>query len=114
MWIAAGEIEPLAEFLSRPVDETRRRYIRQVGRRTTIAEEPRSKDCIFLAYDEHGHSACRIYAVRPAQCRTWPFWPRNVAGAENWNLAGARCPGVNRGCLHGLDEIQLKRDQTNP
>ena len=23
--------------------------------------------------------SCSIYGVRPLQCRTWPFWPENLA-----------------------------------
>ena len=37
-------------------------------------------DCVFLKEDpERGRKTCSIYPVRPLQCRTWPFWPENLA-----------------------------------
>lgn len=114
VWATAAEIESLADYLKLSVDEMRRRFVRRVGRRHSIIEDPVSRDCAFLASDEHGRRFCRVYPVRPAQCRTWPFWPRNISDPDSWGQAGLRCPGINRGPLHGYDEIQRRRDETNP
>ncbi len=114
VWTSPEEIERLAEFLSVRPQEIRERYTRRVGRRISLVEEPISRDCIFLAYDESGLSKCTIYPVRPAQCETWPFWPANLRSVESWCLAALRCPGINRGMLHHYDEIQAKRDRTEP
>ena len=75
-------------------------------------EDGKTKDCIFLRYDAEGSSLCTVYPVRPMQCRTWPFWPSNLRDIDSWSLAAVRCPGVNRGPLHRLDEIERKRDKT--
>lgn len=37
--------------------------------------------CVFL--DPRGQ--CSIYAVRPVQCRTYPFWPSLVDAQEDWD-----------------------------
>ncbi len=59
-----------------------------------------SPDCIFL----EGHR-CGIYAGRPVQCRTWPFWPE-VMGAKAWNKAVVGfCPGVGKGRRYTREEI---------
>lgn len=58
--------------------------------------------CIFWDA-EHG---CRVYAARPIQCRTWPFWPSNLR-LEKWREAARFCPGCDHGELHNRDEIEL-------
>eukprot|EP00961_Rhodomonas_salina_P046921 629705-Rhodomonas_salina.2 len=29
-----------------------------------------------------GKAICSLYEARPKQCRTWPFWPENLASPE--------------------------------
>ena len=48
---------------------------------------------------------CVIYPVRPAQCRTWPFWESNLRSRKNWDSIAEGCPGIGRGPLIGVDEI---------
>lgn len=57
--------------------------------------------CLFL---EDGR--CRIYNVRPVQCRTWPFWSENLT-AQTWHGPVRECcPGIGRGRLYSADEIE--------
>ncbi len=58
-------------------------------------------DCIFLVEGQ-----CCIYQARPRQCRTFPFWPENVKSAYRWKLTGQDCPGINRGRLWTVEEIE--------
>lgn len=113
VWLNLEELQALAEFLGKPVKEVQDQCIRFVGSRMTILEERRTKDCIFLTRDAAGRAGCSVYPVRPAQCRTWPFWPRNLRGVDAWCEAARRCQGMNRGPLRDLQEIQDKRDQTH-
>jgi Fe-S-cluster containining protein len=49
---------------------------------------------------------CQVYEARPAQCRTWPFWPENM-NAKAWDREVVRfCPGVGRGRKYSAEEIQ--------
>jgi Fe-S-cluster containining protein len=58
------------------------------------------KDCRFLE-----GKRCTVYAGRPAQCRTWPFWPENM-NPKTWNQEIAPfCKGVGKGRLYSADEI---------
>jgi hypothetical protein len=108
IWATARELEAIAEFLKMPVRDLRRRYVQRVRLRTTIVEDPQTKDCIFLRTVE-GRRRCAIYLVRPTQCKTWPFWASNLTGPDAWNRAAQRCAGVNRGGLYTYDQIeQLK------
>lgn len=108
IWATRPEIELIAGYLKMSVGELRRKYLRRVGMRTSIIEEPTTKDCIFLERTAEGKK-CRIYPVRPTQCRTWPFWSRNLASTNSWNEAAQRCAGMNRGRRYNFDEIEKLR-----
>ena len=60
-----------------------------------------------------GGMDCRIYPVRPRQCRTWPFWPVNLSSPETWALAAGRCPGINRGRIVLFEQVEAKRNATS-
>jgi len=112
VWITPAKIQPAAEFLGLTVREFRKRYCRRVGRRISLIEQA-NKDCVFLHTDADGNKRCAIYAIRPTQCRTWPFWPINVLNATAWAISGMRCPGINRGPLHDLEHIEREKDRTD-
>lgn len=58
-------------------------------------------DCPFLTEDRR----CRIYAARPMQCRTWPFWKENLH-RDTWEgPVRTSCPGIGRGRVHTIEEI---------
>ncbi len=112
VWISLAEIDALAEFLKLSPGEVQARHLRRVGRRFSLTEDAKTRDCVFLRYDSDGSGRCLIYPVRPRQCRAWPFWPVNLRDPDSWSQATRRCPGINRGRLHDQDEIQRKREQT--
>lgn len=112
VWITEDELVRLSQYLGQPLDQVRRKYTRSVGGRRTIIEHPTTHDCIFLQSNATG-KGCSVYDVRPAQCRTWPFWKTNLLSPNSWASAGNRCPGINRGRLFELTEILLRRDATD-
>ena len=47
-----------------------------------------------------------VYAARPQQCRSWPFWPENMR-KKVWNLEVVPgCEGIGRGRRHSPAEIE--------
>jgi len=111
VWINDAELERLAKFLGQSVEAARKQYTRAVSGRRTILEHPVTHDCLFLEPFAGGPGkGCAIYDIRPAQCRTWPFWRSNLASPDSWARAGLRCPGINRGDRFDLAEILLRRD----
>ena len=108
IWITLPEIQILANFLKISVEQLRRQYLKRVGFRTTIVEQPDTKDCVFLRQID-GRKCCSIYPVRPNQCRTWPFWSENLDSCKSWNKAGRKCEGINRGRIYGFEEIEKIR-----
>lgn len=89
VWTSEEEIGRLAEALSLPVDEFGRRYLRRVGSRYALLEHPLGGDCVLLR-----DGLCSVYEARPAQCRAFPFWPRNLESAAAWRAAAEDCEGI--------------------
>lgn len=51
---------------------------------------------------------CRIYSVRPTQCRTYPFWSDVVASPATWKQEAKACEGIGRGAVIPLAEVQAR------
>jgi Fe-S-cluster containining protein len=123
VWISDEEVDRLAEHLGLSRHETLERYCRKIGQRISLKERRTQEgnyDCIFLTelppeiktsgQVAHPRRVCGIYAVRPLQCRTWPFWEGNLASQNNWNSAATRCPGMNRGRRYAQEKIEALRE----
>lgn len=105
IWVTKPEIALIARFLDVQAGQLWGRYLKHMGKRATIVEKPVNRDCIFLTNTD-GKWGCAIYPVRPNQCRTWPFWPDNLATPDAWNRAATKCTGINRGKLYSHEEIE--------
>ena len=111
IWVTRPEVKFIADFLKETASRLRRKFLKRVGFRTTIIEQPCTKDCMFLRKID-GQKRCMIYSVRPSQCRTWPFWPRNLANPNVWNKAAAKCRGINSGKYYSFEEIEkIKKEK---
>ena len=105
VWVNEEEIDQLADWLTMDRSKFVGRFVRKVGRRTSLVEYA-SGDCVFLD-PETRH--CRVYPVRPQQCRTWPFWDSNLETPKAWQATCRDCPGAGRGQLVPLEEIENRR-----
>jgi Fe-S-cluster containining protein len=99
--VADGEIEGLAEHLGLAPEVFRKIYTRSLRRGDVSLREKSTGECIFFD-DCRG---CTVYAQRPRQCRTWPFWRAVVHSPERWDEEAGHCPGMNRGPLWSADRI---------
>ena len=61
----------------------------------------RSDHCVFLRGNR-----CSVYAARPTQCRTFPFWRSLVSGGEWTPEAQELCEGVGRGRSYDPVEVE--------
>jgi Fe-S-cluster containining protein len=100
VWVNDEEIERIAAQVQQPVEEFRRRFVRQVDTRFSLREKANG-DCIM--YDRE--RGCTIYPVRPRQCRSWPFWDSNLVTPEAWEETCQVCPGSGQGELISHEEI---------
>ncbi|QQO08149.1 YkgJ family cysteine cluster protein [Breznakiella homolactica] len=56
-------------------------------------------DCVFWK------EGCTVYESRPLQCRTFPFWHSIVASRDYWDIYKQDCPGIGRGPVRSMAEI---------
>lgn len=90
VWISDEEIEAIALHLELSAAEFIAKYLRRVEGRWALKERPeRDWDCIFLK-----GKRCSIYPVRPKQCKTFPWWPQNLATPEAWEETKKQCEGI--------------------
>jgi len=95
------ERERIAVHLGIGEEELRRRYCRQCGVGAWSLLEHPNGDCVFVTPDD----LCSVYAVRPKQCRTYPFWKNTLASRAAWEREGRECPGIGQGKLHTPEDI---------
>ena len=126
VWITDDEIDRLAAHLKQPADEVRRLHVRTINGRQSLRERRNAQgeyDCVFLKPlpgdrpGRHGRGGvrkrgCSVYAARPLQCRTWPFWGGLLQSREAWDHSKQTCPGLDRptGRVFGVKEIERLRD----
>lgn len=55
--------------------------------------------CLFY------ETGCRIYPVRPLQCRTFPFWFNNMRSEKKWEQTCRQCPGIGQGPVYNKEQI---------
>ncbi|MFQ5589741.1 MAG: YkgJ family cysteine cluster protein [Phycisphaerae bacterium] len=107
VWASKEEIRRISVFLGRTDGWLDKEHLRRVGLWYSLTEKP-GGDCIFLAH-ANGRAECTIYAVRPLQCRTWPFWTQNLRSTRTWEEVSKICPGVNVGQHHDFVQIETIR-----
>jgi hypothetical protein len=78
----------------------RRHYLFRFDEETESLKMPRGR-CVFLGDDNR----CRIYQVRPLQCRTYPWWPE-LMNRRAWRLEARRCEGIGRGEAVPLSHVR--------
>jgi len=100
VWVTDEEVARLAAFRGDPEHEFLAVYTRKSRGRRTLKEKANG-DCVF--YDRE--KGCTVYPVRPAQCRTWPFWESNLKSEEAWERTEGLCPGSGQGELIPPEEI---------
>lgn len=103
VWVTDEELATIAKFLGQPLNEVRDLYSRKARGRRSLRERSNG-DCIFYDHTK----GCTIYAVRPPQCRTWPFWDSNVATPEDWEQTCQVCPGSGQGEVIPVEEISRR------
>ncbi len=106
-WIETtrAEQQRIAQYLGISMAWLRRRYVvREPGAEGLTMRGGR---CNFL----DGGNRCRIYEVRPTQCRTYPFWPELLSSRSAWRQEAKRCEGIGQGETIATDLIKkiLKR-----
>ncbi len=93
VWLDEDEMEQIALFLQISKKEFIKKYVRQTHNRYSLIETKNNYSCIFLQDNK-----CRIYPVRPKQCKTFPWWPEYLKDLSAWESLRKRCPGTVELC----------------
>lgn len=98
--INEDDIPKISKYLQLSTDDFLKRYTKTNGNKIYLIDRD-INDCIFL----DGHK-CKIYSVRPIQCRTFPFWPQNLKSEKRWNMVMEECPGIGEGPEFSRQDIE--------
>lgn len=104
VWINDAELADIAQHLGKSIGEVRLMHTRLARGQLSLTEFANG-DCTFFDGATRG---CKIYPVRPTQCRTWPFWRSNIESPEAWERTATGCAGIGCGSLVTLDEIETR------
>jgi uncharacterized protein len=106
----SAEGERMAARLGLDVATFYERHTREQDGAILLREKPSREglDCALLERDANGKGVCTVYADRPTQCKTWPFWPENLASRSQWEQAKSStpCAGMDNGQHHDAEEIR--------
>ncbi|KPK33027.1 MAG: hypothetical protein AMS24_02465 [Chlamydiae bacterium SM23_39] len=103
VWLSQKEILKISNFLKISKNSFLKKYTIKVKNLISLKEKKPSYDCIFLE-----NKKCKIYKIRPLQCKTYPFWPQNLTSKKAWkeNIL-KNCPGaLEKSKLYSKEEIK--------
>jgi len=104
VYVTLGERRRLAAHFKLRTSAFTRRYCSRTNGFWHLREP--ASDCQFL-----DGARCTVYAARPGQCRTYPFWNEHMS-AVAWSKVARECEGVGRGRLWTREEIERRlRDE---
>ena len=82
VFISVNEMLAMAKFLGLDFEVFTQKFVRKVGYKFSLIEVPRNAPndfcCVFF-----NAGKCKIYPVRPKQCREFPFWDAYRADSIN-------------------------------
>lgn len=115
VWVDDDDIARLAEFLGETPRGLADRAVVEVYERPYPNGQPGRSlierdngDCIFLGPEGTG---CTVYAVRPAQCRSYPFWPEMLESPGAWEREATYCPGIGKGPVVSREDIDARANR---
>ena len=91
IWVNILEIEAISNLLNMSVEDFSKEYLIRAKNRFSLREHKIDElgyACIFF---DTKNRVCKIYDVRPKQCRTFPFWS---VFKDNVGEVVKECPGV--------------------
>ncbi len=113
----AQEIEAITAHMNISVEAFKNNYLVKLVdhgygirmKKSSLSKVIQTKGhCVFL----NKEGKCNIYPVRPAQCRTYPFWPEILISEDKWNNEVARCEGINQGDVIDTAHIEQQKQLT--
>jgi Fe-S-cluster containining protein len=98
IYLSEEDVTRIAAYLNLTQKDFEEQYIIRF-KHVIRFRKPLSAQCQFLTAQ-----GCSIHAVKPAQCRLFPFWPELVESRQAWDETAGWCPGIGRGELIQIGE----------
>lgn len=106
VYLAAADQRALAEHLGLAEPDFLARYCAEEDGHVLLRMD--QPECPFLTEERR----CSVYAARPKQCRTWPFWEENLVEQKWHGPVAAICPGLGQGPLYSAAEVERQARET--
>ena len=101
VYLDDNDRKQMAHHLDLSLTEFTKKYCAKADGYYHLKTSIEQEECLFLIDNK-----CDIYAARPTQCRTWPFWPETL-NPKSWKKEVAEfCPGIGKGRLYSEKEIE--------
>jgi len=105
VYLTEADVSRIAGHLGMRGAEFERRYVYRTTNKIRL-RVPRHVQCHFL---EDG--GCSIHAVKPVQCRVFPFWPELVEDKREWRKTARWCPGIGQGKLVQIESAKRQAEE---
>jgi len=93
VYLSEADIPRIAAHLGLTPARFEAKYCYRTKNRVRL-RVPKDSQCSFLR-----PGGCSIHAVKPVQCRIFPFWPELVESRREWKKTARYCPGIGQGPL---------------
>ena len=100
VYLTETDLLRVADFVGLPAADFERLHVYR-ERHLLRLKKPPDRQCYF-----HKDNRCSIHAVKPTQCRVFPYWPELTESREAWDEAARTCPGMNQGPLIQIEMAQ--------
>jgi Fe-S-cluster containining protein len=100
IYVTEEDLDRISAYVGLDRKAFEERYVYRTKNRLRFTV-PRTRWCHFLT-----PTGCTIHAVKPLQCRTFPYWPENVTGRSAWKDLRRYCPGVGVGPLVQIEAVR--------
>jgi uncharacterized protein len=102
VWLTSEDIKKISKHVKMTEKNFLEKYARNIYGLISLKEmKAPTYECIFFE-----NNKCKIYPVRPVQCRNYPFWPQLLTSKETWEKnVKSVCPGT-----HATDSISYSKE----
>jgi Fe-S-cluster containining protein len=104
VYLTEQDLPRIAEYVGMTPAEFERKYVYRTKKQMRL-RVPRESQCSFLR-----DGGCSIHAVKPTQCRTFPFWPELAESRREWRETAKYCPGIGKGPLIQIEVVKEQAD----
>ena len=91
IWVNPIEIDKIARYLKLSSEEFKEIYLIKVGYKFSLKEKKLDENDYACIFFNEKNKNCSIYDIRPAQCRTFPFWDFFKTHIDE---VKRECPGI--------------------